>query len=108
MNQDLLMELVEGILSIMVDKIVSIVLYGSVARGTNTDESDVDVALLMHGKLDKETEDQLSDVIVNMNLKYNKIFSIIDIDYAEFQRWLEIIPFYQNIRREGVVLWKAT
>ena len=44
MEKSVLNELVEGILSIMEDRIVRIVLYGSVARGTNTEESDIDVA----------------------------------------------------------------
>lgn len=107
MDQETLMELVEGILSVMEDKMVSIILYGSIARGTNTEESDIDIALVMHGKMDEKAEDQLSDVIVDMNLKYDKVFSVIDIDYEEFQRWGKVIPFYQNVIREGVVLWKA-
>lgn len=45
MEKSVLNELVEGILSIMEDRIVRIVLYGSVARGTNTEESDIDVAI---------------------------------------------------------------
>ncbi len=37
-------ELVEGILAIFNTQVIRIVLYGSYARGTNTSESDVDVA----------------------------------------------------------------
>ena len=91
----------------MGSRLVSIVLYGSVARGANTEESDVDIALIMHGKLDFDTEDILSDFIVDMNLKYDKVFSVIDIDIRHFQKWIEVLPFYQNVEREGVVLWKA-
>ncbi|HJC64580.1 MAG TPA: nucleotidyltransferase domain-containing protein [Candidatus Blautia merdavium] len=91
----------------MDNRLVSIILYGSVARGTNTEESDVDIALIMHGKLDFDTEDKLSDFIVDMNLKYDKVFSVIDIDIAHFRKWINVLPFYQNVEREGVVLWKA-
>ena len=38
------------------------------------DRSDVDIALVMHGKLDSDTEDRLSDFVVDMNLKYDKFF----------------------------------
>lgn len=107
MEQDVLQELVDGILSVMQEKLVRIVLYGSVAKGTPTKESDVDVALLMHGGLDKKTEDALSDMIVDMNLKYDKVFSVIDIDFEKFQKWEQVMPFYRNVSREGVVLWKA-
>ncbi len=74
MDEKILQELVNGILSIMESKVIRIVLYGSVARGTNTTESDVDVALFMNGNLDRDTEDKLSDLVVDMNLKYDKVF----------------------------------
>lgn len=107
MEQDVLQELVNGILSVMEEKLVSIVLYGSAARGTSTKESDVDVALIMHGILDHKTEDALSDVIVEMNLKYDRVFSVIDIDVERFRQWEQTVPFYQNVAREGIVLWEA-
>nr|WP_305182822.1 nucleotidyltransferase domain-containing protein [uncultured Schaedlerella sp.] len=107
MEKSILTELADGIVDIMGSRLVSIVLYGSVARGANTEESDVDIALIMHGKLDFDTEDILSDFIVDMNLKYDKVFSVIDIDIRHFQKWIEVLPFYQNVEREGVVLWKA-
>ena len=57
MDKDVLQELVAGILAVMHDNVERIVLYGSVARGTDTAESDVDVAMLVHGALDRDTED---------------------------------------------------
>lgn len=107
MEETVWSEFVKGILDIMDDRLVSIILYGSVATGTNTEESDVDIALIMHGKLDFDTEDKLSDFIVDMNLKYDKVFSVIDIDIEHFRKWINALPFYQNVEREGVVLWKA-
>lgn len=107
MDEKILMELVDGILGIMKNRVISIILYGSMARGTNTEESDVDVAILMQGNLDKETEEKLSDFIVDMNLEYDKVFSVIDIEYDMFCKWQKVTPFYQNVTEEGVVLWKA-
>lgn len=107
MDAKALQELVDGILTIFDTRVIRIVLYGSYARGTNTPESDVDIALLLAGSLDKEMENRLSDLIVDLNLKYDKVFSVIDIDYSVFQKWEEIIPFYKNVNKEGVVLWKA-
>jgi predicted nucleotidyltransferase len=107
MDEKILKELVRGILSIMESQVVRIVLYGSVARGTHTAESDVDVALIMNGTLDGNTEDKLSDLVVDMNLKYDRVFSVIDIDYDVFKKWEKITPFYKNVAQEGIVLWKA-
>ena len=52
-------EVVARILRIMQQSLVKIVLYGSAARGTDTEESDVDIALLMVEPLDRDTEDLL-------------------------------------------------
>lgn len=107
MEQMVLGELVEGILSILESQVIRIVLYGSVARGTNTAESDVDIALLLNGNLSRETEDKLSDLIVDLNLKYDIVLSVIDINYEMFKKWEKVTPFYKNVNEEGVVLWKA-
>lgn len=105
MDINILNELVNGILEIMKPSLIQIVLYGSVARGTNTEESDVDIALLVKGVLNKATEELLSDFIVEMNLKYDKVFSVIDIDYGNFLKWKDVMPYYQNLINEGIVLW---
>ena len=52
-------------------------------------------------------EDQLSGFIVDLNLKYDKVFSVIDIDQQTYLKWRNVSPFYQNVDREGIVLWKA-
>ena len=107
MDAKILKELVDGILAIFDTQVIRIVLYGSYARGTNTPESDVDVALLLNGSLNRETENKLSDLVVDLNLKYDKVFSVIDIDYAVFQKWENVTPFYRNVNKEGILLWKA-
>lgn len=107
MEQAALKEFVDGIVPMMGEKLEQIILYGSVARRTSTEESDVDIALLIHGTMDANLEDHLLDFIVDMNLKYNRVFSVIDIDYETFQKWENVLPFYSNVRKEGVILWKA-
>ena len=107
MEKSALNELVNGILSVMESQLVRIVLYGSVARGTHTSESDVDIALLTNGALNKDTEEMLSGFIVEMNLKYDKVFSVIDIEYNKFCQWESVTPFYSNVSKEGIVLWQA-
>ncbi len=107
MDTKALNELVEGILAIFNNQVMRIVLYGSYARGTNTSESDVDVGLLLNGKLNDNTEDKLSDLVVDLNLKYDRVLSVIDIDYAVFKKREKVTPFYRNMNKEGIILWKA-
>ncbi len=100
-------EFTDGILKFMPEQVVEIILYGTVARQTNDKGSDIDITLLIRGSLNNDTEDKLSDFIVDMNLKYDKVFSVIDIDYDHFLKWLKILPFYTIIENEGITLWKA-
>ena len=107
MDHEMYEELVRGILSVLSDRVIRIVLYGSVARGTNVPESDVDIAVFLNSTMGREAEDKLSDIVVDMNLKYDRVFSVIDIDDALYRKWRNVTPFYQNIDREGIILWKA-
>ena len=100
-------ELVRGIIDAVGKPVQRIVLYGSVARGTNSGDSDIDIAVIMDGQLSSETEDRLSDFIVEMNLKYDKVFSVIDIDSVKFESWKATLPFYRNVDQEGINLWKV-
>jgi predicted nucleotidyltransferase len=100
-------ELIRGLLSILPEQMVQIVLYGSTARGTADAESDIDIALFVNGRLNPRQEDQLSSLVVDLNLKYDKVFSVVDIDQQTYLKWRSVTPFYQNVDREGIVLWKA-
>ena len=107
MNGEILEELSNGIVEIINSNIEKVILYGSVARGTNDKDSDVDIMVIVKNELDKFTEDKLSDFIVDMNLKYDKVFSVIDVNVHEFIKWSDTLPFYKNVNREGIVLWTA-
>ena len=107
MDKQMVDELVAGLLKIVDEQLVSVILYGSVARGTASSESDIDVALLIKGSLSSVTENKLSDFIVDMNLKYDKVFSVIDIDIDNYEKWKAVAPFYKNVKQDGIVLWKA-
>ena len=40
-------------------------------------------------------------------VRYDKIFSIIDIKEENMKKWLNVLQFYRNVKKEGLVLWKA-
>lgn len=107
--KEMLEELSGLLLQVYGDRLKSIILYGSVARGTQTGGSDIDIMVLIDGdeaELRKYT-DQLNDVSTDMSLKYIKVFSIMDVSYQEYIDWKQISPFYKNVSREGIVLYAA-
>ena len=71
----ILMELAEMLQEVYRDKLKAVILYGSVARGTATDDSDVDIMVLIDGT-DQELrsfEDKLSDVFPLNILRYSRL-----------------------------------
>ena len=107
MEQLMQEELVEGLKNIFKENMVSIVLYGSFARGTNTADSDIDIAIILKQEYDKVSRDKVIDLAVDIDLKYDTVLSIVDIDYDNFIEWQEVLPFYKNVKKDGVVLWNA-
>ena len=99
-------ELVEGLLDIAGNTVSSIVLFGSVARGTAEEYSDIDIALITNQPLTVDADDRLTYYNVNMNHKHNKVFSIIDIPDSDYKN--STLPFYRNVCNEGVVLWESS
>lgn len=99
-------DIVNGILSVMGDDVLKIILYGSVARGDNTWESDVDIAVITSGpNTIYENIKTLSDTEISLIYKYGVLFQIVMIEQNRFNEWLFDLPFYFNIDEEGLLLW---
>lgn len=107
LNDTIIQELLNGLNAIYGTALLQVILYGSVARNTNTSESDIDIAVILNTNDTKGYEEALLDLVVDMNLKYNKVFSIIDIQVSDFKKWENTLPFFKNVKKDGVVLWKA-
>ncbi len=107
LNHEISEELVNGLCGIFGENIRQIILYGSVARNDATAESDIDIAIILNGNFSGDTRDAFLEFSANLDLKYERVFSIIDIDRSNMEKWGDVLPFYRNIREEGVVLWKA-
>ena len=102
-----LKQLIPGLQEIYGDLMNSVILYGSTARGNRTNDSDVDVAVLLHSGATKEMRGQMLDLVVDLELACGKVLSVICIDYGKFSEWKDTLPFYKNIQEEGIVLWQA-
>jgi predicted nucleotidyltransferase len=100
-------DLIQGMLEIFGNNVEQIILYGSVARSEEKPESDIDIAVVVYEKPDASTRDRFITWAADMDLRYERVFSVIDIEYTYMRQWKDTLPFYRNIQQEGVVLWKA-
>ena len=107
LNETITNELVNGLIELFGAKLEQVILYGSFARGDADEESDIDVAVILSAALSPDIMERFIAFNAELDLKYNKVFSIIDINRDDIQKWGTIVPFYKNINREGIVLWKA-
>jgi predicted nucleotidyltransferase len=84
-------------------RLKNLLIYGSQARGDNTEESDVDVLVVLKGEVIPGKEiDKMIDIITEMNLKYGillSVYPISDKDYSTVNS-----PLLMNIRKEGVLI----
>ncbi len=103
---EMLQRLIPGLLNIFHGSINRIILYGSVARGTQTSESDVDIAVIVKDYT-QDMHDTMTDFIVDLELEFDKVLSVLLIDYGKFKEWENVMPFYKNVKKEGIQLWPA-
>lgn len=105
----MLTELSESLQQIYGNKLKTVVLYGSAARGTQTEESDIDIMIIIDANNDelRRYDDKLNDVSTDLSLKYFKVLSIVDVSYREYEDWRNLSPFYKNVSEEGIVLYAA-
>ena len=106
LDKELVGKIVDGVRGAYGDNLISIILYGSVARNTATQESDIDIALIIY-KDNKNMYNDWKNIVVDLDLEYDQVISTALIEKAKFEKWKRVIPYYKNIEREGIVLWKA-
>lgn len=107
LSDDIKEELVQGLTDIFQKNISMIILYGSVARNEATDGSDIDIAIIVKNQIDDKTKRRFISWAAEMDIRYERVFSIVDIQESNMKKWEKVHPFYQNVRKEGIVLWRA-
>lgn len=98
---------VEQALELLEDKIERIILYGSYARGDFTSESDIDIIILLTCS-EEEVEKyrtMVSRLASRIGLENDIEVSLLLRASSSFEERKKILPFYENIQREGVVIY---
>ncbi len=85
------------------ERLVEVVLFGSVARGEDTPESDVDVLVVLRGPVDHYAESgPLSEIVVDLMSQHNEV--VVPVVMAESMFRTGDWPLLTNVREEGILL----
>jgi predicted nucleotidyltransferase len=85
--------------------IVGIRVFGSVARGTDTGRSDIDVLVILGsdvGPVDWRAERAVRDIAMTVELEEDVVFDLIVVAEGDLQGLRGHSPFMERVAREGV------
>ena len=88
------------------DKLKEVILFGSCARGDFEDDSDVDVMILVDVSKEEiqDADNKIDPAIHKLDRKYDfdLLFAPVVQSYEEFNYWLDAMPFFKSVRKEGI------
>ena len=84
-------------------KEIELYLFGSVARNEYGPESDIDILVLVPGKIDTKLEIEIVHLAYDIELKYDVVFGLV-VNEKEFweSEKAAVMPFHQNLQREAL------
>jgi len=100
--ENILHELKHDLKRVYKNRLVSLILYGSYARGEAGADSDIDVVVLKGDVMPGREIDYMLDTITDLGLKYNTLISIYPVseDYMQSVK----SPLLLNVHAEGITL----
>ncbi len=104
----------EALLTCCADQVQQLILFGSQARGEATDESDIDVLVVVNWETEQLPSGfyaapfsdprwkAIVDTAYDISLDYGVYISPIVISDYQFQAWS---PLLSQVKKEGVEIW---
>lgn len=105
--QDILQVLTEKAKEMFGDRLDAVILYGSYARGDYDAWSDIDILVRVRLPADvlNNYSAEFSIFASRLGLAYDVFISPHLQDFATFDAWKDVLPFYRNIVHEGIVFY---
>jgi uncharacterized protein len=100
-NNEILRGLKNAVLN--VDSSAEVILFGSMARGDNKEESDWDILIITDNKVDSQIKSLFGKVLLQIELDFLIGISMIVKNREEWRNF-ENTDLYQNIEEDGILL----
>jgi len=85
------------------DQLSKIILYGSYSRGEQTEDSDVDLAIVLKGNIRSFKEiDKMTAIAGEIDLKYNILLSLHPVSEKDYESCKT--PLLINIHEEEIII----
>lgn len=103
MDRERLLQRVNGALrSVHGDRLRGVVLYGSEARGEGTQDSDIDVLVLLRGPIELGRDIRANiDALYPLVLEVGRPIHARPVDAEAYEAGL--FPLFRNAKREGIL-----
>lgn len=105
-KREIIMSFARKVRRILGENLKQVILYGSYARGDYTEDSDIDIMVLttLTDKEIEQIETEIYDLTFDYLMDYGVDISVVIKNEEQFNYWLGALPFYDNVRKEGMVL----
>jgi len=96
--------LISDLKAIFGEELKKVILYGSYSRGDYTEESDVDIIVLISSPAVKKFNELLADLSAKHLIKSDVLFSIIVSNVQFYNKWKSTMDLFINIESEGIAV----
>ena len=103
---DIIQDFAKRVRKMLGNSLDSVIVYGSYAMGDYSELSDIDVMILVtltEEKI-KKISDEISDMAFEYLMKFGVDISPVITNIDHFNYWVDNLPYYRNVRDEGVRL----
>ena len=91
------------------DKLMNVTLFGSYARGDFTEESDIDIFVVVD--LNDDAINALRKALVHLtfetNMEHDVDIAPIVMRLTEYHHWASAHPLLKDVQKDGVSLYEA-
>ena len=99
-------EFITEISKLIGERLKKVILYGSYARGDFSKNSDIDIMILTDFNDEELVQKrmQIRELACDLELENDVVISPVVRNIDKYNARVNVIPFYSNVQKEGVVL----